>query len=102
MSVHFNTSPEKAEATWKALCAKAGLPEAANIGTRSTHELSKAERHQVRKTARNAINTLQSAIKPNELDDATTDALVFAGGVVAAINQAFEREQDAEQFFGKK
>ncbi len=102
MSTYYNTSPEQAEATWKALCAKAGLPEAANIGNHAASELSKGERHQVRKTARNAIDAIKSAPYPREQENAITDALVFAGLVIANINESFEREQDAEHFFGKK
>ncbi|NMM15372.1 MAG: phage major capsid protein [Rhodoferax sp.] len=91
---------ENARNAWTTLCAKNGMPEAVNIGTNAS-SLSEAELHAMRKTARRALNAISDQLKPNDYNDATTDALVFAGNAIAAVNEAFERMQDAEKFFGK-
>ena len=92
---------ESARNTWTTLCAKNGLPEAANIGPH-VNSLNEAELHAMRKTARRALNTISDQLKPGDYNDATTDALVFVGNSIAAVNEAFERMQDAEKFFGKR
>jgi HK97 family phage major capsid protein len=56
----------------------------------------------MRKTARRALNTISDTLKPGDYNDSVTDALVFAGNSIAAVNEAFERMQDAEKFFGKR
>jgi len=43
-----------------------------------------------------------SSLKSHDYTDTVTDGLTWAGNVVAAVNQQFERQQDAEAFFGKK
>lgn len=101
MKMQYNTSEAAAIHTWKALCAKNGLPEAADIGP-YVNSLGQPELHDLRKTTRRAINKITEGLKPADYDNATTDALLFAGNVVSAVNQAFERFSDAEHFFGKK
>lgn len=97
----YHSTEEKARNAWTTLCAKNGLPEAANIGT-NVSSLSEAELHAMRKTARRALNTISDTIKPGDYTDSVTDALVYAGNSIAAVNEAFERMQDAEKFFGKR
>lgn len=101
MSIQFITSQENARNTWMGLCAKHGVPEAANFSNR-VPDGPDADLHEMRKTVRRAINKITDSIKPSEYDDNTTDAIVFAGSVISAVNQAFERKEDAAHFFGKK
>lgn len=97
----YHSTEENARNAWVTLCAKNGLPDAANIGTNAS-SLTEAELHATRKTARRALNTISDAMKPADYTDATTDALVFAGNCIAAVNEQFERMQDAEKFFGNR
>ena len=101
MKTQYHSNEETAQNTWKALCAKNGLPEAANIGPHVSN-LSTSDLHDLRKTARRAINKITESMKPGDYDNATTDALLYAGHTVSAVNEQFERQQDAERFFGKK
>ena len=102
MSIQYQGSEQQAINTWQALCAKNGLPDAAAINGTNTSSLSVTELHELRKTARRAINKISDSINPNELDNATTDALVFAGNVVKSVNVTLERFDDAARFFGNK
>lgn len=97
----YHGTEESARNAWTTLCAKNGLPEAVNIGTNAS-SLSEGELHAMRKTARRALNTISDTLKPADYTDGVTDALVFAGNSIAAVNEAFERLQDAEKFFGKR
>lgn len=101
MTIQYHTTEAAAATSWKALCAKHGMPEASDIGPH-VQTLTNAELHDLRKTTRRAINKITEGLKPTDFDNATTDALLFAGGVVSAVNQAFERASDAEHFFGRK
>lgn len=101
MRAIYNTTEEQGRAAWVSLCALHGIPEASNIGPHVSG-ISNSELHDLRKTARRAINKITDAIKPGELDDKTTDGLIFAGNCVNAVNEAFERQDDADRFFGKK
>lgn len=78
----FTHTPEVAEATWKTLCAKNGLPEAATIGDGVPTLMSKNELHEARKTARRAVNKITDSLKPDDYTDKVTDALMFAGEVI--------------------
>lgn len=102
--IKYANPPEVVEATWKTLCAKNGLPEAAGIGNeaRGYDQMTKNELHEMRKTARRAVNKITDALRPEEYTDRVADALLFAGSVVNSINQHFERAEDAAQFFGLK
>lgn len=97
----YHSTEENARNAWATLCAKNGLPEAANIGTNAS-SLSEAELHAMRKTTRRAVNQISDTLKPADYNNAVTDALVFAGNVIASVNESFERMQEAEKFFGKK
>jgi HK97 family phage major capsid protein len=97
----YHSTEENARNAWATLCAKNGLPEAANIGTNAS-SLSETELHAMRKTTRRAVNTISDTLKPADYNNTVTDALVFAGNVIAAVNEQFERKQDAEKFFGKR
>ena len=97
----YHSNEENARNAWTTLCAKNGLPEGVNIGTQASG-LSEAELHAMRKTARRALNTITDTLRPADYTDSVTDALVYAGNCVAAVNQAFERMQDAEKFFGNR
>jgi len=101
MSIQYHSSEENARNTWNALCAKNGLPEACNIGP-NVSGLNQNDLHEIRKTARRALNKITDSLKPTDYDNATSDAITFAGSVVSAVNQQFERQQDANHFFGKK
>ena len=98
----YYSTQENARNGWMALCAKNGIPEASQIGPQAVGGLSEAELHSTRKTTRRAINLISESLKPEDYTDATTDALIFAGNVVARINEEFERKQDAEKFFGNR
>ena len=97
----YHGTEENARNAWTTLCAKNGIPEGSNIGTNAS-SLSEAELHAMRKTARRALNQISDTLKPSDYSDSVTDALVFAGNSIAAVNEAFERIQDAEKFFGKR
>lgn len=100
---NYHTNQEQAQKEWIALCAKHGLPEASQIGTHVTSAgLSNNELHDMRKTARRALNKITDTLKPEDLDDKITDALLFAGNCVSAVNEAFERQAEADHFFGVK
>lgn len=99
--VSYHGTEENARNAWTTLCAKNGLPEGINIGTHASG-LSEAELHAMRKTARRALNAITDTLRPADYTDSVTDALTFAGNCVAAVNQAFERMQDAEKFFGNR
>ena len=101
MKSSYSTTEGTAKNTWMALCAKNGVPEAANIGPHG-NMMSNDALHDTRKTTRRAINKITESLKPEDYTDAVTDALVFAGNVVAHVNEQFERQQDADHFFGKK
>lgn len=101
MKAQYHSTEETARNAWTTLCAKNGLPDAANIGTNAS-SLSEAELHAMRKTARRAINEITDKMKPADYTDSVTDALVYAGNSIAAVNEAFERMQDAEKFFGNR
>jgi len=66
MSIQYHSTPENAQATWKALCAKNGLPEAANIGPH-VGSLTNADLHELRKTTRRAVNQITSSALYPEL-----------------------------------
>jgi HK97 family phage major capsid protein len=97
----YHSTEENARNAWVTLCAKNGIPEGTNIGQHA-NGLNEAELHAMRKTARRALNTISDSLKPADYTDAVTDALVYAGNSIAAVNEAFERMQDAEKFFGKR
>lgn len=97
----YHSNEETARNAWTTLCAKNGLPEGSNIGT-NVSSLTEAELHAMRKTARRALNTISDQLKPADYTDAVTDAMVYAGNSIAAVNEAFERMQDAEKFFGNR
>ena len=101
MKATYHGTEENARNAWTTLCAKNGLPEGANIGTHA-NDLNEAELHAMRKTARRALNTISDSLKPADYTDSVTDALVYAGNSIAAVNEAFERMQEAEKFFGKR
>lgn len=101
--IQYNTNQETAANAWTALCAKHGLSEeAAKINNSSVQGASEAELHELRKTTRRAINKITDSLKPGDYDDKTTDALLFAGNIVSAVNQQFERMDETDRFFGKK
>jgi HK97 family phage major capsid protein len=100
MKLKYATTPENAKTQWMRLCAKHGQPEAANV---EYHDgLSNSEAHEARKTMRRAINAVTETLKPADYSDDTTDALQHAGSIVALVNQKFQRQADADVFFGKK
>jgi len=101
MSMQYTSNEENARNTWNALCAKNGQPEATSQG-KNFSSCTNTELHEIRKTTRRAINTITDSLKPHDFDDKTTDALLYAGAVVAAVNQQFERKDDADRFFGTK
>jgi HK97 family phage major capsid protein len=101
MSVTYHSNAEAARATWQVLCAKHGLPEAANIGIHVS-TMPEKDLHEIRKVTRQAVNKITDTMKPGDYDDKTTDALIFAGSVVAAVNQTFERIDEATRFHAKK
>ncbi len=101
MKVSYHSTEENARNAWTTLCAKNGLPEGVNIGPYASG-LNEAELHAMRKTARRAINEITDKLKPADYNDSVTDALVYAGNSIAAVNEAFERMQEAERFFGKR
>ena len=98
---NYHTNPENARATWQKLCATNGIPEASNIAAADS-STSQSDLHELRKTARRAINQISEKLKPGDYDNATTDGLMYAGEVVRSVNQQFERQADADNFFGKK
>jgi HK97 family phage major capsid protein len=102
MSVQYHGSKEQAINSWKSLCVKNGLPEAASILGSNTSSLNTTELHELRKTVRRAVNKISDSIKPNQYDDATTDGLLFGAEVIQSVNASLERFEDAERFFGKK
>jgi len=103
MTVAYNGSAESAQATWKTLCAKAGASNAASYHPRGVASCSnQSELHEVRKATRQAINKITDTLKPGDYTDSVTDGLLWAGEIVSAVNQVFERQQDAEHFYGKK
>ncbi len=103
MSVQFHSSPEQAQATWKALCAKAGVSAAANAHPKGVLGCgNKSELHEVRKTTRQAINKITDDLRPNDYTNEVTDGLMWGGEIVKAANAAFERMDDAERFFGNQ
>lgn len=100
---NYHTNEEQARTSWIALCAKHGLPEASQIGTNVAGAgLSNSELHDMRKTARRAINKITDPMKPGDYDDQITDALLFAANCISAVNETFERQDDADRFFGAK
>ena len=99
--VSYISNEENARNSWTALCAKNGLPEGVNNGE-SPQSMSESELHALRKNTRRAINEITDRLKPGDYSDGVTDALVYAGNQVAAINQVFERIHDAEKFFGSR
>ena len=101
MKVQYTTSPQSAQNAWRAMCAKNGVPEAAAVGP-NVSSCTEAELHEGRKTLRRAINKITDSLKATDYDDDTTDGFLFAGNVVNAINEQFERRDDAAHFFGKK
>lgn len=102
MKLKYNTTPENAETQWMRLCAKHGQPQAANVGNAMPEAMSNNEAHEARKAVRRAINAVTESLKPNEFTDDVTDGLMFAGGIVSKINEKFQRQADADVFFGKK
>lgn len=105
MNFQYNTTEDQARATWATLCAKHGMPEAAQIGNKVAGAgLSNSELHDMRKTVRRALNKIGESTKIGEAaeDSKTTDALLFAGSCISAVNEAFERQAEADHFFGKK
>jgi HK97 family phage major capsid protein len=102
MKLNYSTSPEAAETAWMKLCAKHGQPQAANVGNASFDTLNNNEAHEARKTVRRAINAVTETLKPGDYTDDVTDGLMFAGGIVSLINEKFQRQADADVFYGKK
>ena len=100
--ITYNTDAENAATQWMRLCAKHGQPEASNVGSSPLDGGSNNDLHEARKVMRRAVNAITATLKPNEFDDSTTDALLYAGGIVARINDSFQRQADALAFFGKK
>lgn len=99
--VAYLSNQENARNAWTALCAKHGLPDAVNIGPGTVSIAKEADIHAMRKTARRALNVITDTLKPGDYTDSITDALIYAGNTIEACNEAFERIQDAEKFFGK-
>lgn len=99
--VAYHSTLENARNAWTALCAKNGLPDAVNIGPGIVSSVKESEIHAMRKTARRALNAITDTLKPDDYTDSVTDALIYAGNTIEACNEAFERIQDAEKFFGK-
>lgn len=98
----YHSSPEAAEMHWKNLCAKNGLSEAINIGNQDTFAMRPADLHELRKTARRAVNKITEGWKPADHTDQNTDAVMYASEVIANITKKIERQQEADVFFGKK
>jgi HK97 family phage major capsid protein len=98
--VSYHSNEDSARNAWTTLCAKNGMPEAINSGG-SAASLKESEIHALRKTTRRALNTISDTMKPGDYNDAVTDALVYAGNTIESCNEALERIQDAERFFGK-
>ena len=96
----YHSSEENARNAWATLCAKNGTPEAIYNGPAAS-SLPESEIHALRKTYRRALNTISDTLKPADYGDAVTDAMVYAGNTIEACNEALERIQDAEKFFGK-
>ena len=86
MKIQYHTSQANAINTWKALCAKNGLPEAADLDQVAITGMGQPALHELRKTARRAINKITDGMKQADFDNATTDALLFAGGIVSSVN----------------
>jgi len=97
----YYSNEQQAQATWRALCIKNGMPDAANL-TAPTATTRDNDLHEIRKTARRAVNAITATMKPADYDNETTDGLAYAGAIIQKVNQTFERQQDAEHFFGKK
>jgi HK97 family phage major capsid protein len=98
--VSYHSNEDSARNAWTTLCAKNGMPEAINSGG-SAANLKESEIHALRKTTRRALNTISDTMKPADYNDVVTDALVYAGNTIESCNEALERIQDAEKFFGK-
>lgn len=101
-NVKYLTSIENAGTQWIRLCAKNGHPEASSVMNGCLTADSFNENHEKRKVIKRAINAITAGLKPEDYDDATTDALMFAGGVVAKINDHFQLQADGAALFGKK
>jgi HK97 family phage major capsid protein len=101
MKVPYVTNEDEARKQWQALCSKTGHTEALNIGPHVSG-LSDGELHDLRKVVRRAVNKINDGLKQSDFDDKQTDAFLFAGNVISAINEQFERRQDADHFYGKK
>jgi len=103
MTIQYHGTPESAQNTWKSLCAKNGVPEASDYHPRGVvSQGDHAHLHEIRKNTRRAINKITDSLAAHEYSDQITDGLQWAGEVVAAVNTAFERQQETEHFFGKK
>lgn len=100
--LNYATTPENAEHQWMSLCAKNGIPEAVQIGNHDPFTMRPSDLHELRKTARRAMNSITTSLKPGDYNDNTTDAITFAGNVIANITQSLERREEAELRFGKK
>jgi HK97 family phage major capsid protein len=99
VNIKYYSSEESARNTWINLCAKNGMPEAANRGTH-TSGLKEAEVHALRKIMRRAVNTITATMKPADYTDDVTDGLMWAAKIIESCNDQFERIQDAAVFFG--
>lgn len=98
----YATTPENAEHQWMSLCAKHGIPEAVKIGNQDPVTMRPSDLHELRKTARRAVNAITSSLKPGDHSDNITDAITFAGNVIANITQSLERREEADLHFGRK
>lgn len=98
---NYHTTEQNARTIWQKLCATNGIPEAANI-TAANSSTGNTELHELRKTARRAINQISDKLKPGDYDNATTDGMMYAGEVVKSVNTQFERQADYDNFVGKK
>ncbi len=87
---------------WEILCAKYGLPGAANIkGSGLNYATNEA--HEARKTMRRAVNAITAKLHPNEFSNEVTAGLSHAARVVAEINAGLDHfEQKSENAHGLK
>lgn len=101
MKVQYIKSEDEARKEWHAMCAKAGISDALNIGPHVS-SMSDSELHDLRKVVRRAVNKINDGLKQSDYDDKVTDGFLFAGNVISAVNEQFERRQQADHFFGAK
>lgn len=74
---------------WQVLCAKAGLPDAANITSSGLNHTNGAA-HEARKTVRRAVNAITSKLNTGDYTPEVTAALTHAGKVIADISSGID------------